>query len=152
MRFPQFDGHGQLRLWLSRMEIFLTARRLIAALELTSNPIRTIGGLGGMEEGNRSVNLHRQLRVKLCEKAWKFLMKAMQGQPVGERVYVTESAEGTWKAVIAWYQQRGDADRDHLEKEFEGIAMQGDEDPKLLLAHAEGNLLLLKLVIRVGYS
>ena len=64
-------------------------------------------------------------------------MKAVQGQPVKERVHVTGTAGGALKAVIASYQQRVDAERDHLEKEFENMAMQGDEDPKLFLARAE---------------
>ena len=32
-----------------------------------------------------------------------------------------------------WFESRGDEERDHLEKDFENITMQGDEDSKLLL-------------------
>ena len=39
-----------------------------------------------------------------------------------------------------WYPPRGDAKRDHLEKDFENIAMQGDKDPKLFFARFEGKL------------
>ena len=46
--------------------------------------------------------------------------------------------EGSWKTVMDWYQPRGDAERGHQEKDSENIAMQGDEDPKLFSARAEG--------------
>ena len=36
--------------------------------------------------------------------------------------------------MTSWYQPQDDAEKDHLEKEFENIAMQGDEDHKLLFA------------------
>ena len=42
-----------------------------------------------------------------------------------------------------WYQPQGDAERVQLEKEFENIGMQGDEDPKLLIPRAEGKLNVL---------
>ena len=58
-------------------------------------------------------------------------MKAMQGESVKKRVHVTGSAEGTWKALIAWDQHRAHAERDHIEEEFENIAMQRNEDHKL---------------------
>ena len=76
-----------------------------------------------MEERNRSVHRHGQQRVEKCEKAWEFLMEAMQGQRVEERMHAAGSVEGAWKAVMVWYQPHGDAERDHLEKEFENIAM-----------------------------
>ena len=62
MRVPKFDGRSQLHLWSSRFQTFLTARSLIGALEPTSNPIRIAGGLGGMEERNRSVMSRRELK------------------------------------------------------------------------------------------
>ena len=51
--------------------------------------------------------------------------------------------EGSWKTVMDWYQPRGDAERGHQEKDSENIAMQGDEDPKLFSARAEGKLNVL---------
>ena len=63
MRVPEFDGHGQLHLWSSRIQTFMKARRLMGVLEPTSNPIRIVGGVRGMEERNRSVNHHGQKRV-----------------------------------------------------------------------------------------
>lgn len=54
-------------------------------------------------------------------------------------MHATGSVEGALKAVMDWYQPKGDADRDHLEREFD-ILMQGDEDPKLFFASAEGKL------------
>ena len=94
MRVPKFDGRSQLHLWSHRFQTFLTARGLIGALEPTSDPIRIAGGLGGMEERNRSIYLHGQQRVEKCEKAWEFLMEAMQGQPVEERMHAAGSVEG----------------------------------------------------------
>ena len=67
---------------------------LIGALEPTRNPIQIVGGLGGMKEHNRPVNLHGQQRVEKCEKAWKFMMEAMQGQPVEELMHAAGSVEG----------------------------------------------------------
>ena len=58
-------------------------------------------------------------------------------------MHAAGSVEGAWKAVMAWYQPQGDAERDHLEKDFENIEMQGDEDPKLFFARAEGKLNVL---------
>ena len=46
-------------------------------------------------------------------------------------------------SVITSYQPRGDAERYHLEKDFDNIAMQEDEDPKLFFACAEGKLKVL---------
>ena len=66
-------------------------------------------------------------------------MEAMQGQPVEERKHAAGSVEGTWKAVMAWYQPQGDAERDHLKKEFENIAFW-DEDPKIFCARDQGKL------------
>ena len=57
------------------------------------------------------------------EKAWEFFMETMQGQPVEERIHATGSVEGAWKAVMDWHQPRGEAEKDHLEKVFEYIAM-----------------------------
>ena len=59
-------------------------------------------------------------------------MEAMQGQPVEVRMHTTGSAEGGWKAVMDWHQPRGDAERGRLEKDLI-FAMQGDEDPRLLV-------------------
>ena len=41
------------------------------------------------------------------------------------------------------YLPNSDAERDHLEKYFENISMNGDEDPKLFFARAEGKLNVL---------
>lgn len=90
-----------------------------------------------MEERDRSVCRHGQQKIEKCEEAWEFLMESMQGKPVGERMHAAGSVEGVWKAVMAWYHLQGDAERGHLEKEYETIAMQGDEDPKLIFARAE---------------
>lgn len=54
-------------------------------------------------------------------------MQAMQGQTVEERMHATGYVEGARKAVMNWYQPRGHAERDHLEKDVEDIAMLGDE-------------------------
>ena len=81
--------------------------------------------------------------MERCEKAWEFLMEAMQGRPVEEGMYLTGSVEGAWQAVMTSYQPRGDAARDHLEKHFDNIDMQGDEDLKLLFARVEGKLNIL---------
>lgn len=35
-----------------------------------------------------------------CEKAWEFLMNAMQAQPVEGRMHAAGSVEGTSKAVM----------------------------------------------------
>ena len=70
MRVPKFDGRGQLHLWSHRFQTFLTARGLIGAFEPTSDPIRIAGGLGGMEERNRSIYRHGKQRDEKCEKAW----------------------------------------------------------------------------------
>ena len=91
-----------------------------------------------MEERNRSVNCHAQHRVEKCEKAWEFLMEAMQGQHVEERMHAAGSVEGAWTAVIAWDPPQGDSERNDLEKEFENIAMQGDEDLQLFFARDDG--------------
>ena len=48
--------------------------------------------------------------------------------------------KGAWKTVMDSYLPRGDADGDHLEKYVEKIAVDGDEDPKLFYARAEGKL------------
>ena len=143
MRVPKFDGRSQLHLWPSRFQTFLTARGLIGALEPTSDPNRIAGGLGGMEERNRSVYRHGQQSVEKCDKAWEFLMERMQGQPVEERMHASGSVKEAWKAVMAWYQPQGDAEEDNLEREFENIAMKEDEDPKLFVARAEGKLNVL---------
>ena len=60
-----------------------------------------------------------------------------------ERIHVAGSVEGAWKAVMAWYQPQGDAERVHPEKELDIIAMNRDEDPELFFARAEGNLNVL---------
>ena len=70
-------------------------------------------------------------------------MEAMQGQPVEERMHATGSVEGAWTSIMDWYQPRGDAERDHLEKDSENIAMQGGEDPKLFFVRVEGKLNVL---------
>ena len=58
-------------------------------------------------------------------------------------MHATGSVEGPWKAVMNWYQPIGDAERDHLEKVFDNIAIQGDKDPKLFLDRVEGKLNVL---------
>ena len=80
MRVPKFNGRSQLHLWSHRFQAFSKARGLIGALEPTSDPIRIAGGLGGMEERNRSIYFHGKQRVEKCEKASELLMEAMQGR------------------------------------------------------------------------
>ena len=65
-------------LWSHIFQTFLTARGLIGVLAPTSDSIQIVVGLGGMEERNRSINLHGQQKVEKCEKAWEFPMAAMQ--------------------------------------------------------------------------
>ena len=113
---------------------------LIRALEPTSNPIGTVEGLGGMEQRNFSVSLHGQQRVETCQTAWEFLLEAMPGHPVEEQMHAAGSVERAWKAVMAWCQPQSDAKMDHLENEFENIAMQGDQDSKIIFSRAEGKL------------
>lgn len=84
-----------------------------------------------MKERNGSVNLHGQQKVEKCEEASEFLMAAMQGQPVQERTNPAGSVEQAWMAVMAWYQSQVDADRDDMEEEFDNIATQVDEGPKI---------------------
>lgn len=55
-----------------------------------------------------------------------------------EAVHETESVEGAWKAVVDWYLASGNAERDHLEKNFVNTSMNGNEDSKLFFARAEG--------------
>ena len=109
-------------------------------LEPTINLIRISGGLRGMEERNRCVDRHGQQRVENGEKAWEFLMEAMQGQSVEERMHGAGWVEGSWTAGIAWDQLQGDADmpRGIIWRKFKNIAMQGDEDPRLFFSRAEG--------------
>ena len=147
MRVPKFDGSSQLHLWSSKLQAYLTARGVIDALETTSDPIRIAGVLGGMTERDRSVHRHGQEKVEKCEKAWEFRMESMQGQPVEERMHAAGLVEGAWKAVMDWYQPKEDAERDHLQKSFENIAMQGDEYPKLLRS-CRGKA---ERIIRIGY-
>lgn len=54
-RVPNFDGHTQRHLWSRSLQIFLTARGLIDALEPTSDAIRTTRGLEGAAEHDWSV-------------------------------------------------------------------------------------------------
>ena len=96
-----------------------------------------------MAELDRLIYRYGQEKVEKCAKAWEFLMEAMQGHPVEERMHASGSVEGVWQAVMTWYQPRGDAERDHLEDDFDNIAMQGDEDPKLFFARVEGKLNVL---------
>ena len=71
-------------------------------------------------------------------------MEAIQGKPVEERMHAAGSrVEGAWKAVMDWYMPSGDAEGDHLEKELNNISMDGDEDPTLCFARAEGKLNVL---------
>ena len=65
-------------------------------------------------------------------------MEAMQEQPVEKRIHADGSVEGAWKAVMARYEPQSGAKMDHLKREFENIAMQGDEDRKLFFARAKG--------------
>ena len=58
MRVTKFDGHDQQHLYSSRFQTFLTARGLIETFEPTRKTIRIVGGLTGMEDRNRSINLH----------------------------------------------------------------------------------------------
>ena len=51
-------------------------------------------------------------------------------------MHAAGSVEGEWKAVMAWSQPQGDAERDHIETEFENIGMKGEVDPKRFLARA----------------
>lgn len=64
-------------------------------------------------------------------------MEAMQGQPVEEWMHAAGSVQGTRKAVMDWYHDwyrpTGDAETDHLKKDFENIAIQGDEDPQVAI-------------------
>lgn len=38
-------------------------------------------------------------------------MESMQEEPVEEPMLAAGSVEGAWKAVMAWYQPQGDAER-----------------------------------------
>ena len=96
-----------------------------------------------MKQRNLSVNLHGQQTVETRQKAWEVLMEAMPGQPVEERMQAAGSVERAWKAVMAWCQPHFDAEMDNLENEVENIAMQGDEDFKLLSSRAEWKLNVL---------
>ena len=109
-RVPKFIDGQKLHLWSSRFEAFLTARGLIGTIEPTSDPIRVAGGSGGMAELDRLIYRYGQEKVEKCAKAWEFLMEAMQGHPVEERMHATGSVEGAWQAVMIWYQPRGDAE------------------------------------------
>ena len=91
-----------------------------------------------MAERKPSIYRYGFEELEKCEKFWEFLVEAMQGQPVEQRVHTAGSVEAAWKAPINWYMLSGDAKRDHLERELDNISMDGDEDPKLFFDRAEG--------------
>ena len=93
------DGQT-LHLWPSRFQAVLTARGLISTLGPASDPIWVVGVLRDMADRDRLVYRHGPEKVEKYEKAWEFLMEAMQGQPVEERKHATGSVEGAWKAVM----------------------------------------------------
>lgn len=67
-------------------------------------------------------------------------MESVQGQQVEVRLQATGSAERARKAVLDWYQPTGDTEKDHLGRDVESIAMQGNGEPRMFFARAEGNL------------
>ena len=91
-----------------------------------------------MAERKPSIYRYGYEKVEISEKGWEFLVEAMQGQPVEQRVHTAGPVEAAWKASMDWYMLSGDAKRDHLERELDNISMDGDEDPKLFFDHAEG--------------
>ena len=110
MQVLKFIDGRKLHLWSRRFQPVLAARGLIGPIEPTSAPIGVTGSLGGIAERDRLIYRHGPEKVEKCEKAWEFLMEeATQGHPVEERVHATGSLEGAWKAVMSWYQPRGDA-------------------------------------------
>ena len=49
-----------------------------------------------MAERDRLIYRYGSERVEKCEKAWEFLMEAMQGQSIEERMHATGSVEEFW--------------------------------------------------------
>ena len=77
---PKLMSQNEMRTpCVRKFQAFLTSRGLISAPEPASDPIRVAGGLVSMAERDQSIYRHGQERVDNCEKAWEFLMKAMQG-------------------------------------------------------------------------
>ena len=70
MRVLKFDLGSQLRLWSHRLQNVFDGAGSDRGIEPTNNPIRIAGGLGAMEERNRSIYPHGQQKVEKCEKAW----------------------------------------------------------------------------------
>lgn len=58
------------------------------------DPFRQQDEIGCTAERGRSIYHREQGRVEKCEKAWEFLVEAMQGQSVGEEVHVVGLVEG----------------------------------------------------------
>ena len=69
-----------------------------------------------MAQCDRVIHRYMLEKVEKCEKPWEVLMQAVQRRPVEERMNVTASVEGAWKAIMNWYRPRGGAERDCLEK------------------------------------
>lgn len=65
----------------------LTAQGLINALDPTGGPIWIARCLGSMAERERSVYCHVPDIVEKCDNTGLYLMEAMQGQPVEERMH-----------------------------------------------------------------
>ena len=81
-----------------------------------------------MAQRDRLICRYGPEKVKKCQTAWEFLMEAMQGQPVEERMHAAGSVAGEWKAIM-----------DHLQKDYKNIAMQGDKDPRLSSPVSKGS-------------